>query len=399
MLYDLCVIGGAGRVGLPLSVAFANKEIKTVLFDTNKEALNVIQEGSFPFMEKDGDIRLGEALKNHTLFFCNSPEVISESKFIIAIIGTPVDQHLSPDFHSFIEVIEKYSNHFKDGQVLILRSTIYPGTSSKIKKIFEVKNKKVGVAFCPERIVEGAAFDEIESLPQIISAFDGEVLNEVEALFKKITRGEIIRLDPMEAELAKLFSNAWRYIKFAAANQFFMIAEDYGLDYLKIDMAMKTGYKRNQDLPMPGFSAGPCLLKDTMQLAAFHKNNFFIGHAAMLINEGLPNFIIHNLKRKTDLRTKIVGILGMTFKADSDDIRDSLAVKLKNIAEMESKEVIYHDFYLKNNDLASVSLDNLLKRADVLILATPHNEYKRINISEYKDKIIVDIWGFFSKEE
>lgn len=398
MFYDICIIGGAGRVGLPLGVSFANKNFKTILFDINKEALDKIQNGSFPFREKDAEIYLNNALESKNLFFSNSPEVISNSKNIIIIIGTPIDQHLNPSFDSFLRIIRDYSKYFVDDQILILRSTIYPGVSEKIKNFFDRMKKKVNVAFCPERIVEGMAFDEIANLPQIISAFDDDTLNKVEALFKKITTKEIVKLNPIEAELAKLFSNAWRYIKFAVANQFFMIAEDYDLDYLKIDKAMKAGYKRNEDLPSPGFAAGPCLFKDTMQLAAFHRNNFFLGHAAMLLNEGLPNFIIHKLKRKLNLQDKVIGILGMSFKADCDDIRDSLSVKLKKIAEIESKEVLCHDFYIKSNEPSFISLEELLERADILILATPHKEYKKINLSEHKNKIIIDIWGFFQND-
>jgi len=394
--YDLCIVGGAGRVGLPLGVVFANHQVKTVLCDINKVSLEKISRGKFPFLEKDGDEQLKKALRNKMLFMSDSPAVISQSKYVLVVIGTPVDKYLNPDFNSFMSVIEQYLDYFKDGQILILRSTIYPGVSEKVQNLFINKKKKVGVAFCPERIVEGVALEELKNLPQIISAFDTRTLIETEQLFKKIVKSKIIKLDPLEAELAKLFSNAWRYIKFSVANQFLMIAEDYNLDYFKIDQAMKDGYPRNKELPSPGFAAGPCLFKDTMQLSAFNKNNFFVGHAAMLINEGLPNFLIQKLKKEHDLTQKTIGILGMTFKAESDDVRDSLSFKLKKIAEMESKKVLYHDFYLKSmGDPAFVGLGNLLGRSDIIILATPHEGYKKIDFSKYQGKTIIDIWGFW----
>lgn len=397
MSYKLCIIGGAGRVGLPLGVAFANSQVKTVLFDINETALNTISKGIFPFIEKDGDRLLKKALKSKNLFLSDSPGVISKSKYVIVIIGTPVDKYLNPDFNSFINIIIKYVDYFKDGQVLVLRSTIYPGVSEKVQDFFKKRDKKIGVAFCPERIVEGIALEELEKLPQIISAFDNQTLNKTEFLFKKVTKNKIIKVNPMEAELAKLFSNAWRYVKFSVANQFFMIAEDYNLNYARIEKAMKDCYERNKDLPSPGFAAGPCLFKDTMQLSAFNKNNFFLGHAAMLINEGLPNFLIQKLKQRIDLHNKIIGILGMTFKAESDDIRDSLSFKLKKIAEMESKKVICHDFYLKrSNDPSFVELEDLLVKSDIIILATCHKKYKNIDFSKYKNKIIIDVWGFWN---
>src|SRR6187399_3778433 len=110
----------------------------------------------------------------------------------------------------------------------------------------------------------------------------------------------MVHLDVEEAELAKLFANTWRYIQFAAANQLFMIANDFGVDFARIRSALKQDYPRLAGMPGPGLAAGPCLLKDTMQLAAFNNNNFTLGHSAMLINEGQPQFIVNMLKRRVD---------------------------------------------------------------------------------------------------
>ena len=178
----------------------------------------------------------------------------------------------------------------------MLRSTVYPGTSERLQSYFTSKGRNVAVAFCPERIAEGEALLELSELPQIVSAFDDGARERVRALFAKVTKSAVIELAPFEAELSKLFSNAWRYIKFAVANQFYTMATQRGVDYGRLYDAMIQGYERNRDLPSPGFAAGPCLFKDTMQLAAFSQNHFFIGHAAMLVNEGLPQFLIEHIK-------------------------------------------------------------------------------------------------------
>jgi UDP-N-acetyl-D-mannosaminuronic acid dehydrogenase len=215
----------------------------------------------------------------------------------------------------------------------------------------------------------------------------------VRRLFEKVTKNAVIELPPFEAELSKLFSNAWRYIKFAVANQFYTMATQRGVDYGRLYDAMIQGYERNRDLPRPGFAAGPCLFKDTMQLAAFSQNNFFMGHAAMVVNEGLPQFLIEHLKQclgDSNLSGKTVGILGMTFKADSDDPRDSLSFKLRKLAAMEAKEVLCHDPYLPQDGL--VPLDELIARSDVIILATPHTQYRSLDRGRLKDKVVVDIW-------
>ncbi len=391
--YELCIIGGAGHVGLPLGVVFADCGVKTILLDINKAALEKIQSGRFPFKEKDGDEALQSALKKNLLFTTDSPEAISQSKFVVVIVGTPVDEYLSPDFGGITRLIDRSIDYFRDGQFVILRSTVFPGTTEKLQNHFLKKGKKVKLAFCPERIMQGHAIEELKLWPQIISGFDDETIKEVTALFRKITPADIIPVKPIEAELAKLFTNSWRYIRFAVANQFFMIAQDHGLNYHNIHRAMNKDYPRNRDLPSPGFAAGPCLFKDTMQLAAFTNNNFWIGHAAMLVNEGLVNHVIGDLKREYghSLKDKTVGILGMAFKAEVDDPRASLSYKLRKMAQMECKTVLCTDEHIKNPEF--VPLDVALAKSDILILATPHKKYLEINPKNHPDKKFVDVWN------
>ena len=185
------------------------------------------------------------------------------------------------------------------------------------------------------------------------------------ALFGKLT-DRIVRLSPEEAELAKLYTNVWRYIKFAAANQFYMMANDRGLDFERIRQGLAADYPRAQDMPGAGFAAGPCLFKDTMQLAAFNHNNFALGHTAMTINEGLPLYVVYRLEQRFDLPEMTVGILGMAFKAESDDHRESLSYKLRKVLEAEAAEVLCTDVYIE--DPSFLPLDEVLERADLLIV-------------------------------
>lgn len=294
-----------------------------------------------------------------------------------------------------MKLLESNINHFRDGQVIILRSTVYPGTTEKLQNYFIEKGKKVNLAFCPERITQSYAIDELKTLPQIVSAFDEGALKEVVAFFRRITKAKIISVKPVEAELAKLFTNSWRYIRFAVANQFFMIAQDHGLNYHNIESAMKEDYARNSDLPSPGFAAGPCLFKDTMQLAAFTNNHFWLGHAAMLVNEGLVNHVMKGLKHEhgNSLKSKTIGILGMAFKPEVDDPRDSLSYKLRKVAELECKKVLCADEYIK--DPSFVSTNHLLDNSDIVVLATAHKDYANIDPKKYPNKKFIDIWNFW----
>ena len=192
-----------------------------------------------------------------------------------------------------------------------------------------------------------------------------------------------------EAELIKLFSNSWRYIQFAIANQFYMISTDFGEDYDRIREIMIDGYERAKGLPGAGFAAGPCLLKDTMQVASFNNNQFLLGQAAMNVNEGLPNYIVNNLKKEFDLSQKTVGILGMAFKADVDDIRDSLSYKLGKILKFEGARILYSDEYAQNPDF--ITKDELIKSSDIIIIGSPHSGYKGLTIPD--NVKIIDLWG------
>lgn len=200
---------------------------------------------------------------------------------------------------------------------------------------------------------------------------------------------DVIPMQPLAAELAKLYNNAWRYIQFAVANQFYMIANDYGMDFYAIHEAMTKKYPRGKSFPRAGFAAGPCLFKDTMQLSCFNNNSFFLGHAAMLVNEGLPNYLVRRAAVRYDMRNMTVAILGMTFKADSDDPRDSLSFKLKKSLAVEAREVICADPFLEEEDWIT-PLDETLKRADLFFIGSPHSAYKGL---DFGNKPVIDIWN------
>lgn len=386
--FDITVIGGFGHVGLPLAIMLAEKGLRVCALDINKEVYNTIKSGKMPFIEYGAQEILKSVLKSKFLIPSLDPKVISYSETIIIIIGTPVDEHLNPDFKLMKKLLESYKKFFKNGQLIILRSTVYPGTTNFVDRWFKQNNIKVDVSFCPERIAEGYAIKELIELPQIVSATTKNGLKRATKIFSLLNK-DIIELEPIEAELAKLFTNTWRYIKFATANQFFMIANDHGVDFSKIHKAMTHNYPRAKDLPSPGFAAGPCLFKDAMQLAAFNNNSFYLGHAAMLINEGLPNYIVNKLKNKYDLSKMKVGILGMAFKSDIDDKRESLSYKLKKILDFEAKKTFISDPYVDDPNIINEEI--LIKEADIIIIAIPHTRYK--NLKFPKNKIIIDIWN------
>lgn len=384
---DVVIIGGCGHVGLPLGLAFADRGLNVVLYDINPDAVDAVNAGRLPFAEPDALEILRVVQAAGRLHASTDPATVREAASVIVVIGTPIDDHLNPDLGAVQQAIGDVATHLVDGQLLVLRSTVYPGVTAMVEHLLAGLQLDVDVAFCPERIAEGQAMRELYELPQIVASRSDRALERATKLFRNLAH-EIVYLEPEEAELAKLFTNTWRYIKFATANQLFMMANDFGLDYERIRAAVTYHYPRASDLPGAGFAAGPCLFKDTMQLAAFNNNNFHLGQASVMINEGLPLYLVARVEQSFDLSSMTVGILGMAFKAESDDIRSSLSYKLKRILRFKAARVLTHDPYV-TVDPDLVVLDEILTQADLLIIATPHSVYRDFETT----KPVIDIWN------
>lgn len=383
---EISVIGGAGHVGFPLGLVFSSKNFKVNLVDYNKTFLNMINSGEPPFLEKGAKNLLKKSLKKKKLYTHTDYEPLKKSKFILICIGTPIDQKLKPKVKEFLNFFYFLRKIVKKSQIIIIRSSIFPGVIDQVCNILKGKNRNI--VYCPERIVQGKSIEELPKLPQIIAGYNQQSIIATKNLFKKIT-SKIIITSVLEAELIKLFSNANRYINFSIANEFYMICKENNLEFSRVRKIMRNGYERNLNLPIAGFAAGPCLLKDTMQLSSFYKNKFSLGHTAMHINENIPRFLVDDLKKKYNLKKKVIGVLGLTFKAETDDIRDSLSIKLLQYLKKLKLKTLQSDEYYKNKN--NISKENLVKSSDIIIIAAPHKVYKKIKFP--KNKIVVDIWG------
>lgn len=384
--FDVVIIGGLGHVGLPLGIVFADKGLRVCLYDVDPKKASRVKKGIMPFIEYGAEPVLKKVLKNGSLEVSGDIKSVSRARYVVIAIGTPIDEYLNPRIRGFLEFFTKLKKYLNSSQVIIVRSTVYPHTCRQMDRILNGRGPS-RIAYCPERIVQGHAVSELGKLPQIVAGLSETAFEKAASLFGRISP-KIIRASIEEAELIKLFTNAWRYIQFAATNQFYMVAQSYGVDYNRVRQAMVEEYGRAATLPGAGFAAGPCLLKDTMQLASFYGNNFQLGNAAMTVNEGLPAFIVENLRKKHRLDKISVGILGMAFKADIDDIRDSLSYKLGKILRFYGAEVFYSDEYAK--DPTFISKEKLIRSSDVIIVGVPHSQYKGLVIP--KEKEVIDLW-------
>lgn len=380
----ISIVGGGGRVGLPLGIVLAGAGHSVSIIDLDENRVNSINSRIMPFFEA-GAAELLSKLTIDELDASIENSKIENTDVCILIVGTPVLEDGTPSTNSLIQLVKDLAPHFINVKMLMLRSTVYPGITHQLKKLLNDTGLDIAVSFCPERIAEGNAIKELKMLPQIVGAEDKMSIELSSKIFSTIG-SKVIITSIEEAELIKLFANSYRYLQFGIANEFFEICKSNGINWENVWNGLTSDYPRAANLPKPGFAAGPCLVKDTHQLNYYYKNNFELGKSALQVNENLPDFLVSQLEADFDLKNLTIGILGMTFKGNVDDFRDSLSFNLLEILRKVAKNVICSDALLQKEYF--VSENQLLEDSDVIIIATPHDQYRAI----ITEKPIIDIW-------
>jgi len=388
---------GLGRVGLPLALFFAEKGNIVFGIDVDLAKVNTLKRSEVPFIEEGAQAILKKYL-GKSLFVSADFAPLSKAKIIILTLGTPVDENMNPSLVQIDQALDSSKPFFKKGQLLILRSTVSPGTTEYVRSHLTELGFKVGtnffLAFCPERIAEGKSLKELSEIPQIVGGIDKNSTKRAKEFFME-NNIEVNSADSVSAELAKLFTNMYRYINFAIANEFMILAGNYHRDIYQIVNLVNKNYKRG-GLALPGLTGGPCLFKDGFFLIGDVPFSDLIA-TSWKINESIPLFLIKQVRNRTKLEGKKAVILGLAFKSEIDDIRESLAFKVKKALERERAKVYLHDPYVPGyqNDL-----DEVLKDADLLFIATNHNFYKKLDIKTVrklvsKSCVVCDVWNIF----
>ena len=397
--FDVCIIG-TGRVGLPLGLSLIDAGLKVVGVDIDAGLRDAVNAGRMPFHEPGYD----ELIARKRLAVHPSHEVVAGCKTIIITVGTPLHNHIESDLSQVQRVLERIAPFLVAGQLICLRSTVAPGTTTFVKSWLERHTPhRIGdgllLAFCPERIAEGKARQELRSLPQIVGTQDAASRAAAEELFRVLT-GEILHTDYVSAELVKLFNNIARYVHFALANQFALIADTFGANIYEILRMANHRYPRNP-IAVPGLTAGTCLRKD------FGMINEWSPYPDMLLsawkmNEYVPAFLVKHMLQRTPLHDRRVAILGWSFKADTDDVRDSLSPKLMRYVSRELPlEVRVSDHHLPDplpdgGGIKNHAIEEALDGADCVFLAINHSRYPEVIrdlAARRPDAWIADIWN------
>lgn len=394
------IVVGIGRVGLPLSLVLAKEGFNVIGIDVSKERIDEINKGKLPFIEEGAAPLLKKFLRHGFIAMHEEKlsEVLPKVGTIMLTLGTPMSDNFIPDVTQITGFLDKFSQYFKKGQLLILRSTVTPGTTEYIGRFLKEKHqlivgKDLYLAYCPERIAEGKAVAELYEIPQIIGTIDDKSGKAAAKIFGKLIKKNLYT-DSRSAELAKLYCNMYRYVDFAIGNEFMLIADANQRDIYEILRLVNDGYKRG-GLKGPGLTAGPCLVKDGFFL--LDKSPFLdLVAAAWRLNENIPGFLLNKIKNELgSLEGKKVALLGLAFKKNIDDLRYSLSVKLQNYLLTEGARVFSHDPLIKLQPL-----EECLKSADVVIAAVNHDVYTKIKLSTVrelarKNCLVCDIWNIF----
>ncbi|MBI4451966.1 nucleotide sugar dehydrogenase [Candidatus Woesearchaeota archaeon] len=388
-------IFGVGRVGLPLALFFAEHGQRVIGVDVDESRVETLSKGIMPFYEEGANKLLKKHINKLFTVTTDAKNAVKQSDAIILTLGTPVDEHVNPVFSQIEKALADIAAYLKKEQILILRSTVTPGTTEYLKRFIEKNTKfKVGkdffLAFCPERIAQGFSLEELKEIPTIIGTLDKESAKRAEKVFRTFTE-KIIHSDARSTELAKLFTNMYRYINFAIANEFMMLADAHDRNIYEIIELVNKDYKRG-GLRVPGLTAGPCLFKDGFFLINKIPFTELIMNSWKL-NESVPAYLIEKIKEAKNLENAKVAILGLTFKKNSDDTRNSLSFKARKIFAAEGAQVMLHDPYVKTEPLEKV-----LKNADVVFIAMNHDYYRDMDKNVLKsnikrDALVCDIWN------
>ena len=398
MSYKVAVIGAAGHVGLPLAMVLADHGNDVVGIDINEAAVEEINHGHMPFYEEGADTLLKKCLISGNFQMTTDLARVGQADVIIIILGTPVDENFNPILSGLVRLIDNLCPFLHEGQQIILRSTVSPGTTDRVKKTIQKKTGMVegedfNLVYAPERVLQGKAISEIKDLPHVIGAYSQESFEKISGVFSTFSEAARHHVKPVEAEIGKLITNMTRYVNFALANEFHMIADLHGANINRIIDACNDDYPR-LNLPGPGPNVGgPCLFKDGWFLIEKVPFNELIV-TSFRINEGMPAQIVSKLDGDDDIES--VAILGMAFKANSDDTRNSVSFKLKKQLEFRGYDVRCVDPHVQGYEDWSV-----LKDVDALVLMTPHKEFADLadimRRTGNPQALVVDIWGFWEE--
>ncbi len=390
---------GLGRVGLPLALSFADRGVQVLGVDHDPAVLECLRAGRMPFTEAGTQELLDRVRGTGRLELAERAADAAQSDDIVITLGTPSFSHLESDLSQVRAAVDDLLPLLRPGHAVILRSTIAPGTTEFVAGYIEKQRglrsgEDVFVAHAPERIAAGRFLEEISSLPCIVGGV-GEASTERAASTFSVFGAPIVKTTPVQAELAKIWTNILRYTTFALPNLLMMDCERYDANVFEVIDLINHDYPRG-GIALPGLTAGSCLRKDFV-FSEERSNAPGMLLAVSRVNEAVPLFLVEGIKRRVgELASRKVAVLGLTFKRDTDDERDSLSPKLIRLLERELADVAVSDPHART---PTQPFADAVRGAEVVVVATNHSAFggvealRTIVDSAAEDCLVVDPWN------
>ena len=369
----VAVIGGAGRVGLPLAAVLADAGHTVGVIDSDVDRVRLIRDGQSPFLEPGLKNLITMGLATSRLSLHTNLSSTAGSDVVFVVVGTDLNERNEPQNESVFAVASELLHHVSVMTTVVLRSTVMPGTTASVAQL--LRGRVAEVAFCPERIAEGRALEELRGMPQLVGTETGVNSPLLTELFGSLGI-ESVPMTWKEAELGKLILNSWRYSQFAIANEFRRLCESHEVSFRNVRQAILHQYPRGQGLMGPGFAGGPCLKKDTLQLLAGATVGSELFESVLDSHRQMIPEVVDQVLQNMKSPTSIVVQLGLTFKPGSDDLRSSVAIELASELVKKCKNFVVVDPYVSHhNEFSMASLQDALAKADVVVIGTRHPEF------------------------
>jgi UDP-N-acetyl-D-mannosaminuronic acid dehydrogenase len=385
---------GLGRVGLPLALSFAARGLQVIGVERQPVVLDQVAGGRMPFNESGTQELLERVLAEGRLELSSIATDAARADHIVLTLGTPAHVHIEIDVSQIRQALDDLLPVLREGHSLILRSTVAPGTTEWVAGYIEQRRGfRVGedlfVSHVPERIAQNHFLEEIATLPCIVGGVGEGSAARAAKLFE-VFGTEIVGTTPVQAELAKIWTNILRYTQFALPNLLMMESEQYGANVFEVIDLINRDYPRG-GMAVPGLTAGACLRKD-FTFSEERSNAPGMLLAVSRVHESVPLFLVNGLKERLggSIRDRKVAVLGLTFKRDSDDLRDSLSYKLIRLLERELADVARHDPHAPEE---SEPLETALENAEAVVLATNHSAFRHIERDLPQGALVVDPWN------
>jgi UDP-N-acetyl-D-mannosaminuronic acid dehydrogenase len=396
---------GLGRVGLPLALCFAAHGLHVLGVDHDPAVIASLRAGRMPFKETGTQELLDRVRPSGHLQLSDRAADAARADDIVITIGTPSFAHVESDLRGLRAVLDDLLPVLRPGHALILRSTIAPGTTEFVAGYLERRRglrvgEDVFVAHAPERIAAGRFLEEISTLPCVVGGV-GDASTERACSLFTVFDVALERTTPVQAELAKIWTNILRYATFALPNLLMMDCESHGANVFEVIDLINRDYPRG-GMAMPGMTGGTCLRKD-FAFSEERSNAPGMLLAVSRVNEAVPRFLVEGAKRRIgSLAARKVAVLGLTFKRDTDDERDSLSHKLIRLLERELADVAVCD---PRAATPTQPLAEAVQDAEVVIVATNHSDFEgaecRLQIArQAADQcLLVDPWNLFETSQ